>query len=210
MPIFGCRSFSCYYLKNNTHDDEMTERLRKMVNILIEEYKKNRTDDWHWFESLLAYDNAMLPLSLLHAVNFLNDEAVTNVAMESMHFLSTLTLKEGYLSVVGNETWYIKNGSPSMFAQQPLDVLATVLMFHQAFLLTKEKAFLDKLYISFMWFLGENDLRISLYDFETKGCCDGLERSGINRNQGAESTLAYLISHLTVLEAFEQYYKSEN
>ncbi|PVD50724.1 glycosyl transferase [Terrimonas sp.] len=200
----------CYYFKNNTHDDEMTERLRKMVNILIEEYKKNRTDDWHWFESLLAYDNAMLPLSLLHAVNFLNDEAVTNVAMESMHFLSTLTLKEGYLSVVGNETWYVKNGAPSMFAQQPLDVLATVLMFHQAFRLTKEKIYLDKLYTSFMWFLGENDLRMSLYDFETKGCCDGLERSGINRNQGAESTLAYLIAHLTVLEAFEEFYKSEH
>ncbi|MGN6493155.1 MAG: glycosyltransferase family 4 protein [Agriterribacter sp.] len=200
----------CYYLKSNPHDDEMTERLRKMANVLLDEYQQNRTDNWHWFEALLAYDNAMLPLSLLHAVSILNDENVSTVAMESMHFLSTITLKQGYLSVVGNETWYIKNGSPSMFAQQPLDVLATVLMFHQAFLLTKEKAFLDKLYISFMWFLGENDLRISLYDFETKGCCDGLERSGINRNQGAESTLAYLISHLTVLEAFEQYYKSEN
>lgn len=200
----------CYYLKSNPHDDEMTERLRKMANVLLDEYQQNRTNNWHWFEALLAYDNAMLPLSLLHTVSILNDENVSTVAMESMHFLSTITLKQGYLSVVGNETWYIKNGSPSMFAQQPLDVLATVLMFHQAFLLTKEKAFLDKLYISFMWFLGENDLRISLYDFETKGCCDGLERSGINRNQGAESTLAYLISHLTVLEAFEQYYKSEN
>lgn len=200
----------CYYLKSNPHDDEMTERLRKMVNVLLDEYRQNRTDNWHWFEALLAYDNAMLPLSLLHAVSVLNDENVLTVATESMHFLSTITLKQGYLSVVGNEAWYIKNGSPSMFAQQPLDVLATVLMFHQAFLLTNEKTFLDKLYISFMWFLGENDLRISLYDFETKGCCDGLERSGINRNQGAESTLAYLISHLTVLEAFEQYSKSEN
>lgn len=200
----------CYYLKNNAHDDEMTERLRKMVNIIIGEYHKNRTDDWHWFEHLLAYDNAMLPLSLLHAVDVLHDETVRNVAMESMHFLSTLTLKEGYLSIVGNETWYVKNGTPSMFAQQPLDALATVLMFHQAFHLTKEKTYLDKLYIAFMWFLGENDLRMSLYDFETKGCCDGLERSGINRNQGAESTLAYLISHLTVLEAFEEFYKSEH
>lgn len=199
----------CYYLKNNTNDNEMTERLRKMVNILIDEYKKNRTDDWHWFESLLAYDNAMLPLALLHAVHFLNDESVTNVAMESMHFLATLTLKKGYLSVIGNETWYVKDEAPSMFAQQPLDVMATVRMFYQAFRLTKEKAYLDKLYISFMWFLGENDLRMSLYDFETKGCCDGLERGGINRNQGAESTLAYLIAHLTVLEASEEiHYKN--
>jgi hypothetical protein len=54
-----------------------------------------------------------------------------------------------------------------------------------------------------MWFLGENDLRLGLYDSETKGCCDGLESFGLNRNQGAESTLAYLISHLTVSEVFE-------
>jgi hypothetical protein len=60
-----------------------------------------------------------------------------------------------------------------------------------------------------MWFLGENDLRMSLYDFETKGCCDGFENYGVNRNQGAESSLAYLISHLTVLQAYEEFYESD-
>lgn len=60
-----------------------------------------------------------------------------------------------------------------------------------------------------MWFLGENDLRMCLYDFETNGCCDGLESYGVNRNQGAESTLSYLISHLTVLQAFEEFYKTD-
>ena len=96
-----------------------------------------------------------------------------------------------------------------MFAQQPLDALAMVLMFYQAFHFTKDKKYLKDLYTSYMWFLGENDMRISLYDFETKGCCDGLEATGVNRNQGAESTLAYLISHLTVLQAFEEFYKTE-
>ena len=96
-----------------------------------------------------------------------------------------------------------------MFGQQPLDALAMVLMFHQAFHLTKDKTYLNKLHISFMWFLGENDMRMSLYDFETKGCCDGLESYGVNRNQGAESTLSYLIAHLTVLQAFEDVYKAE-
>jgi hypothetical protein len=180
-----------------------------MANKLVYEYQQHRTDNWYWFEAVLAYDNAMLPLSLLHAAAILNDEVITNTAMESMNFLSDLTLKEGYLSVVGNEQWYAKNGTQSMFAQQPLDVLAMVLMFHQAFHLTKDKVYLSKLSVSFMWFLGENDLRMSLYDFETKGCCDGLESYGVNRNQGAESTLAYLISHLTVLQAFEDFYKSE-
>ena len=62
---------------------------------------------------------------------------------------------------------------------------------------------------SFLWFLGENDLRMSLYDFEMKGCCDGVERNGTTLNQGAESSLAYLISHLTVLQAYEEYHRSD-
>ena len=198
-----------YYLKSNPQDEGMTERLRAMSYKLVNEYKQHRSEDWHWFESILSYDNAMLPLSLLHAAGILNDEIISNTALESMHFLSDLTLKNGYLSVVGNEKWYTKNGMQSTFAQQPLDVLAMVLMFHQAFHFTKDKIYLAKLYTSFTWFLGENDLRMSLYDFETKGCCDGLEKYGVNRNQGAESTLAYLISHLTVLQAFEDFYKTE-
>ncbi|CAG5068558.1 hypothetical protein DYBT9623_01289 [Dyadobacter sp. CECT 9623] len=194
----------CHYMKSNPSDEGMKEILRQLANRLVADYEINSTADWHWFESLLAYDNAFLPLALLHAAEFLNDEKVEKIAFESMDFLSGITLRNGYLSVVGNEKWYNKDGENSMFAQQPLDALAMVLMFHQAFQLTKDQAYIRQLYTCFMWFLGENDLRISLYDFETKGCCDGLESYGVNRNQGAESTLAYLISHLSVLEAFEE------
>lgn len=199
----------CHYLKSNPSDEGMIEILRKLSNRLIDDYEINRIDDWHWFESLLAYDNAFLPLALLHAAEFLNDEKVNEVGLESMNFLTEITLRNGYLSVVGNDTWYKKDGENSMFAQQPLDVLAMVLMLHQAFRLTKDQTYIPQLYTCFMWFLGENDLRISLYDFETKGCCDGLESYGVNRNQGAESTLAYLISYLSVLEAFEEVSKLE-
>lgn len=196
-----------YYLQSNPFDEAMTERLRAMAGKLVAAYKLHRTDNWHWFETMLAYDNAMLPLALLHSSCILNDDVITGIALESMQFLSDHTLKDGYLSLVGNENWYVKDGTPSMFAQQPLDALAMVLMFHQAFYVTKDKSYLTKLFTSFMWFLGDNDLRMNLYDYETKGCCDGLESYGVNRNQGAESTLAYLISHLTVLKAFDDFYK---
>jgi hypothetical protein len=151
----------------------------------------------------------MMPLALLHAAEILQDEEITAIAIESMNFLSSVTMKDGYLSIVGNKEWYKKDGERSLFAQQPIDALAMILMYHQAFHLTKDKEYIKKLYTSFMWFLGENDLRMSLYDFETKGCCDGFEKYGVNRNQGAESSLAYLISHLTVLQAYEEYYQAE-
>lgn len=194
----------CHYLKSNPSDEGMAQTLRILAYRLIADYDTHQSSHWRWFEALLAYDNAFLPLALLHAAEFLNDERVNEVALESMQFLEEITLRDGYLSIIGNENWYKKDGEQSVFAQQPLDALAMVLMFHQAFRLTKDQAYIPKLYTCFMWFLGENDLRVSLYDFETKGCCDGLESYGVNRNQGAESTLAYLISHLSVLEAFEE------
>jgi hypothetical protein len=124
-----------------------------------------------------------------------------------MDFLNKQTLKDNCLSIIGNEKWYKKDGERSVYAQQPIDAMSMVLMNHQAFKITKNKDYIDKLYTSFLWFLGENDLRMSLYDFETKGCCDGFESYGINRNQGAESSLAYLISHITVLKTFEEFHK---
>jgi glycosyltransferase involved in cell wall biosynthesis len=197
-----------YYLKGNPSDDDMTNRLRNFSYTLIAHYEKNSTADWQWFESLMAYDNGILPLALLHAAEILNDEKITRIAIDAMTFLTRVTMKDGYLSIIGNKEWYKKDGTRSVFAQQPIDALAMVLMYHQAFHLTKDKEYLTKLYTSFMWFLGENDLRMSLYDFETKGCCDGFENDGVNRNQGAESSLAYLISHLTVLQAYEEFYKA--
>ena len=197
----------CYYLKSNPSDDSMTERLRNLANGLLKHYKENQAPDWNWFESLLAYDNGILPLALLHSAEILNDEKITQTAIESMDFLTKHTLKDNYLSIIGNEKWYKKEGERSVFAQQPIDAMAMVLMYHQAFHVTKNKDYLNKLYTSFLWFLGENDLRLSLYDFETQGCCDGFESNGVNRNQGAESSLAYLISHLTVLQAYEEFHE---
>jgi hypothetical protein len=198
-----------YYLRSNPSDESMTERLRNLANTLIKHCEENQATEWNWFESLLAYDNGILPLALLHSAEILNDDEVRKTAIESMDFLTKHTMKENYLSIIGNENWYKKEGERSIFAQQPIDAMAMVLMYHQAYHLTKEKEYLNKLYASFLWFLGENDLRMSLYDFETKGCCDGLEHYGVNRNQGAESSLAYLISHLTVLQAHEEFHKSD-
>ncbi len=194
-----------YYLRSNPGDDAMTERLRKLAGKLIRQYDEVSTPDWRWFETLLAYDNGMLPLALLHSAEILHDDRIKEVALESMDFLTETSLKDGYLSIIGNENWFKKEGERSMYAQQPIDALALVLMYHQAFQITHDKEYLKKLFTCFMWFLGENDIRMSLFDFETKGCCDGIEESGINRNQGAESSLAYLISHLTVLQAFEEF-----
>ena len=195
---------TCYYLKTNPSDEEMKLSLKQMADILIVHFDENQSENWNWFESLLAYDNGILPLALLHASQIIEDKKIKDVAFISMRFLTSHTLKDGFLSVIGNKEWFVKDKERSIYAQQPIDAMAMVLMYHQAFIITQETSYLEKLFTSFLWFLGENDLRMSLYDFETKGCCDGFEDYGVNRNQGAESLLAYLISHLTVLCAYEE------
>ena len=115
-------------------------------------------------------------------------------------------MRNGYITPVGSNGWFPKGGDQAKYPQQATDVMAMVLLFFEAFMITKKKKYLKKMFQSFTWFLGENDLRVPLYDYETKGCCDGLESFGVNRNQGAESTLAYLISTLTVLKASSKEY----
>jgi glycosyltransferase involved in cell wall biosynthesis len=196
-----------FYLRSNPGDESIIVQLRNLTGRLIRHYENNTSSDWRWFEPVLAYDNGVLPLALLHAAEILHDDNAKGIAVTTMDFLTEATLHGDYLSIIGNDGWYEKGGKRSRFSQQPIDAMAMVLMFHQAFHLTGDKEYLKKLFTSFMWFLGENELRLSLFDFETKGCCDGLEYFGVNRNQGAESSLAYLIAHLTVLEAFEEFEK---
>jgi len=153
---------------------------------------------------VLTYDNGIIPLSLFHAYEILGDESILRVAKESMEFLESVSFTDEYLSLIGNEDWYKKGGKRSQYAQQPIDAMAMIMMYYQAFIVIGNRDYIKKMYASFKWFLGDNDLCIHIYDFETHGCNDGLESYGVNRNQGAESTLAYLISHLTFLMAHEK------
>jgi len=195
------------YLQMNPTDEGMVNELIRLTEPLMEAYDKNHTDNWHWFEETMTYDNAILPLALLHSSQITGNEHVKTVALRAMEFLDNLTLSSGYLTPVGNEGWYTRGGKFPLYDQQAIETMAMVLMHFQAYQLFRKPEHIEKMFLCYKWFLGENSLRAPLYDHETKGCCDGLLPTGINRNQGAESTLAYLISHLTVVEAFELEYE---
>lgn len=197
----------CLYLKAVPTDEGMINELVKLTEPLVAAYEKTRSDDWEWFEEKMTYDNAILPLALLHSAEITGNDAVRDIALTTMEFLDKVTLSNGYLSPVGNEGWYHRGGEFPVYDQQAIETMAMVLMNFQAYEVFRKPEYIEKMFLCYKWFLGENTMRAPLYDHETKGCCDGLMISGINRNQGAESTLAYLISHLTVLKAFELEYE---
>ena len=195
------------YLQVVPGDEGMVNELVRLTQPLIDAYETHQCEGWQWFEEKMTYDNAILPLALLHSCEITGNEKARQVALKTMAFLDKLTLSNGYLSPVGNDGWFYKGKTFPIYDQQAIETMAMVLMHFQAYQIFRKPQYIEKMFLCYKWFLGENTLRAPLYDHETKGCCDGLLPTGINRNQGAESTLAYFISHLTVLKAFELEYE---
>jgi glycosyltransferase involved in cell wall biosynthesis len=193
----------CHYLNYRPSDESKFAALNTLVKPMLDAWEANSNEDWKWFEKTMTYDNGILPLALLHAAEVTGNETWKEIGLESLSFLESLTMKHGYFTPVGNEGWYCEGDECPVFDQQAIETMAMVLLYQQAHAVTGNRLYLQKMFTCYKWFLGENTLRISLYDAETHGCCDGLEKDGLNRNQGAESTLAYFISHLAVLKSSE-------
>ncbi|MDN3668471.1 glycosyltransferase [Echinicola jeungdonensis] len=192
-----------YFLKSHPDNEEMLRELNELTSPLLNAYYQNCRKDWNWFEEKLTYDNAILPLALFHSCEITGNNKVREIAFESLKFLDKLSFRDGFLSPVGNRGWYYRDQEIQVFDQQAIETMAMVLMYLKAYENSHHPSYIERMFKSYQWFLGENILRVPLYDHETKGCCDGLQETALNRNQGAESTLAYLISNLTVLKALE-------
>ncbi len=197
------------YLRSN-HNDELKNKVIEISDKLVYAYQNNRHDNWCWFEEKLTYDNAILPMALLYAYEVTDKYLYKEVGFEALSFLDNETMDKGYYSPIGNESWFFRDKEKSVYDQQAIETMAAVMMYYQAFNVSGDVVYIKKMFQSYLWFLGENALRIPLYDHETNGCCDGLTPVGLNRNQGAESTLAYFIAHLTVLKALEKEYQFDN
>lgn len=199
----------CHYLHYHPSDEGMFNVLDNLVQPLVTAWEANSTDKWHWFEKSMTYDNGILPLALFHVAGLTGNEKIQAIAMESLSFLENLTMHRGYFAPVGNEGWLCEGGDCPLFDQQAIETMAMVLLYQQAHAVTGNRSYLQKMFTCYNWFLGENALRVPLYDHETHGCCDGLSPAGVNRNQGAESTVAYFISHIAVLKSLEMMPRQE-
>lgn len=194
----------CHYLKTEPNDEGMVKQMNQLVEIIISGYKKHCSNEWKWFEDKMTYDNAIIPLALFSAFEITGNEETFQIAMDSTAFLESKTMERDYFIPVGNKGWFEKGKTMPEYDQQSIDAMAMILLYYQIFEVTKNREYIEKMFKCYLWFLGENSLRMPLFDHETQGGCDGLEVQGVNRNQGAESTLAYWISHLTVLSAHEK------
>ncbi|MEI7943171.1 MAG: glycosyltransferase, partial [Candidatus Riflemargulisbacteria bacterium] len=176
-------------------------KLIKLTDDLVDSYKNESSTDWQWFEHSLTYSNSTLPEALFFAYELTGNEKYFEVAKKTLDFLTNLTFVNGEFCPIGQNGWYKRNGERAFFDQQPLDVSCMILTYLTAYNITKEKGYYDKAILAFNWFLGKNHLKQMMYDETTGGCYDGLGRHSVNLNQGAESTVSYLIARLFLEEA---------
>jgi glycosyltransferase involved in cell wall biosynthesis len=176
--------------------DRLAGQVREILTgRLIGLYEATAQGDWRWFEEVLSYDNARIPQALICSGRDGGDARALEVGLESLEWLvGVQRSSQGHFRAIGNHGFYQKGGEPARFDQQPIEASATVAACLEAFRATRELRWDDEARLAFEWFLGRNDLGLELYDPSTGGCCDGLQEDRVNRNQGAESTLAFLLA----------------
>ncbi len=185
------------YLMVHPDDDDMRDVLRSMAEHIHGILRENAKEDWPWWEDWLTWGNAKLPHALLVAGATLNRPDMIDDAVRSLRWLVDVQTGDGgQLSIVGNNGWYVRGSERARFAQQPIEAKGMVQTCLAAAAVTGEQQWADHACRCFEWFTGRNDIGQALYDPATGGGQDGLEANGVNANQGAESTLAYILSVL--------------
>jgi len=188
-----------YYVTNNNSPQHLSV-LKKLADRLVQMYRHEADDEWRWYESYLTYANSLLPEGLLCAWLLTGELLYKEIAKASFDFLLEKTFKENRIKVIANMNWLHYGVQPSLKpgGEQPIDVAYTILALSKFYDVFHDQSYLHKLKISFEWFLGNNELHQIIYNPCTGGCYDGLEDQYVNLNQGAESTVSYLMARLTI------------
>ena len=190
-----------YYLRESPQDQEVLDRKINLAERLNGVFVDHESDDWPWFEDVVTYDNGRMPQALIIAGHCLERQELVDRGLRSLRWLlEQQTAPEGHLSIIGNKGWLKRNGEKPKFDQQPLEAAALIGACKAAYRATGEENWLFQMRRCFEWYIGRNDLAVSMVDFKARGCFDGLNADGPNRNQGAESLLSWLLSLLIMHE----------
>jgi uncharacterized protein YyaL (SSP411 family) len=174
--------------------------LKRLSDQQISQYLETAEKDWLWFENSLTYSNSKLSESLFFAYLATGKKSYLAPAEKSLNFLIDITFENGYFSPIGQNGWYSRSGKRAHFDQQPEDTSSMVQTLLAAWQATGKERYRKLALDTFQWFLGKNHLNQMVYDESTGGCYDGLGQQTLNLNQGAESTISYLLARLALEE----------
>lgn len=189
------------YLKRFGGDSEAKRSRTVLADMLFRCFVDNSSGDWPWCEDVVTYDNAKLAHALLMSGKWMFRSDMIEMGERALRWLLDIqTAENGNLSIIGTNGWFPRDGRPAQFDQQPVEAHGLIDACIEAYNVTGQKYWLKQARRCFNWFLGDNDIQQPVYDFTTGGCRDGIHPDRLNRNQGAESTLAWLMSLLLMAE----------
>ncbi len=183
------------YLRRFGGDRRANHIRDTLTTRLMQSYGDTANDEWHWFEEVASYANAKLPHALILSGRCMNDATLLETGLKSLRWLVQVqTSGVGAFRPVGSNGFFRRGQERAQFDQQPIEAQATISACIEAYHATGDMVWVAEARRAFEWFLGRNDLGLALYDAGTGGCRDGLHVDRLSQNQGAESTLAFLLS----------------
>ncbi len=183
------------YLRRMSGDRLMNQHRDTLTGRLLELFDRNATQAWPWFEPLAAYDNAKLPHALILSGRWSNNTRATEIGLRSLRWLADVQqAPAGHFRPIGSDGFMSRGQAAAQFDQQPLEAQAMVSAALEAYRATSGNCWMKVARRAFEWFTGANDLGLPVCDTSSGACYDGLHADRVNQNQGAESTLAYLLA----------------
>jgi len=183
------------YLRRLSGDSLVNQTRETLTCRLMGLLESHSRPDWCWFEDDLSYDNAKLAHALIVSGRATGQAAVFERGLQALRWLTELQISEkGHFRPIGSNGFYRRGGERANFDQQPVEAQAMVSACLEAYHATSDVWWYEQAQRAFDWFVGWNDLGLELYQPETGGCGDGLHVDRVNENQGAESTIAFLLS----------------
>jgi glycosyltransferase involved in cell wall biosynthesis len=195
-----------YYYHKTVLLSENMSLIKTLANRLVQMYRHESVDKWEWYEGYLTYANSVLPEALLYSWLLTGESIYKEISKSSFDFLLSQIFNENGIEVISNKNWLQKGEEAGHFGEQPIDVAYTMMTLSKFYDVFMDKEYRLKMETAFNWFLGNNRLHQIIYNPCTGGCYDGLEEMHVNLNQGAESTLSYLMARLT----FDKYMNAES
>lgn len=185
------------YSRSFMGDSRIREIQAQLAERLLNLYRNNATPEWPWFEDSVTYANGRISQAMMVAGQWLSNSEMLQVGLQTLEWLTNLQRTEdGHFAPIGSNGFYVKGGQKAEFDQQPIEAWAMVSACLDARRITGDEKWSKEAKRAYQWFLGQNMLHEPLYDPITGGCKDGLHPDRVNENQGAESTLAFLLSTL--------------
>jgi len=205
LPIVAeCTSPRCWafalmgidhYLRRFAGDRRASQLRELLTSRLMQRYADAATREWQWFEEVVSYANASLPHAMILSGRCMNNPEILKVGIDTLRWLTKVQTSDvGAFRPVGSNGFFPRGKERAIFDQQPIEAQATIFACIQAYHATADMAWVAEARRAFEWFLGRNDLGQVLYDSTTGGCRDGLHMDRLSQNQGAESTLSFLLS----------------